>query len=125
MKFILPPPYIWSLYIVSTVLTLSSHFAVVDHLFVNLEWWGVQIGLGLASLYSVLTARQLYTHGRMWPKKALLLVFPLAFLHLLPDVPIPYGVGLCVVTLLFWCVAYYLSGRLAAVSPYGGPSGYL
>jgi hypothetical protein len=125
MKFQLPVPYIWSLYIVSTVLTLSSQFAVVDHLFVNFEWWGVQIGLGFVSLYAVLTARQLYTHGRTWPKRALLLVFPLSFLHLLPDVPIPYGVGLFVATLFFWWAAYRLSGRLAAVSPYGGPSGYL
>lgn len=125
MRIKLPVPYVWSIYIVSTGLALLLNFAVLEDLLMDLEWWGVQIAIGLLSLYSYLTARQLYTHGRMWPKKALLFVFPLSFLHLFLDVPTPYAVGLCVFNLLFWWVAYRLSGRLAAASPYGGPSGYL
>lgn len=118
-------PFWLSVYFISTAMTLSSQFAVIEHLFMDLPWWGIQIGIFVSSLYSLLTLRQLYTHGRTWPKRALLLVFPLSFLHLLPDVPIPYAIGLCAFTLLLWWVAYRLSGRLAAASPYGGPSGYL
>jgi len=125
MNLRLTVPYVWSIYIISTALSLSLQFAGIEHLLMNLEWWGVQIGLCLASLYSYLSARQLYTHGRTWPQKAFLIFFPLSFVHLLFNGPISIDVGLCAVNLLFWWVAYRLSGRLAKLSPYGGPSGYL
>ena len=117
--------YQLSLYFISSVITLTFFLAVVDNLWLSLEWWGMQIGIFALSLYSFLTLRQLYTHGRTWPRRALLFAFPLSFSHVLLDVPIPYAVGLCAFNLLFWYVAFRLSNRLVKLSPYGGPSGDL
>lgn len=125
MKFQLPVPYIWSFYIVTVGLSLTLNLAGAQEVIGQLEWHWMMTGLLFISTYALLTARQLYTHGRLWPKKALLFTFPLSFVHLIFNGPISINLGLCAVNLFFWWVAYRLSGRLAEVSPYGGPSGYL
>lgn len=125
MKFEISTPYVWSFYMVTTGLSLTLNFAGTQEMTGLLEWNWVMTGLLLISVYSLLTARQLYTHGRLWPKKALLFTFPLSFVHLLFDAPLWLNATICMVNLFFWWAAYRLSGRLAKLSPYGGPSGYL
>lgn len=125
MKFKIPVPYVWSLYIVFTDLALTLNLAGAQTIIGELAWDRMLSCLLLISFYAVLTARQLYTHGRIWPQKALFFSLPLSFIHLLFDGPFSINLGLFLVNMLFWWVAYCLSGRLAAVSPYGGPSGYL
>jgi hypothetical protein len=117
--------YRLSIYFVSNVIVLTSCFAITGYFLFELEWWETQVGLLLISLYSFITVRQLYTHGRIWPRKVLLLIFPFPFLFFFTNTPHLYAVGLFIVQLFFWCVSYWLSGRLAKLSPYGGPSGYL
>lgn len=125
MKLEISTPYVWSLYMVGTGITLILNFLALESMFSPLDWHWMMTTSILISLYALLTARQLYTHGRTWPQKALLVFFPLSFVHLLFNGPISINLALCAVNLFFWWVAYRLSGRLAKLSPYGGPSGYL
>ena len=125
MNLNISAPYVWSLYIVFAGLVLTLNLAGVQIIIGQLEWDWMLTCLILISLYAVLTARQLYTHGRIWPQKALFFSFPFSFVHLLFDAPMWLNAAVCIVNLFVWWAAYRLSGRLAAVSPYGGPSGYL
>ena len=125
MKLTLSMPYVWSIYIVGTGLTLILNFLAFEALVYQLDWdWMMAISLAI-STYALLTARQLYTHARLWPKKALLLTFPFSFAHLFFDAPFFLNLVICLVNLFFWWGAYYLSGRLVRLSPYGRQSGYL
>lgn len=125
MKFQLPVPYVWSFYIVSTMLAVTLNFIAIKALIGHLPYEWFMGGMLMCGLYCVLSARQCYTYGRTWPQKAVLLLFPISFFHFWLNGPITWILGVVVVNLFLWWVAYCLSGRLAAVSPYGGPSGYL
>ncbi len=126
MKVRLSTPYIWALYIVSTSLFLGLQLAGFNFLYLYFEWWGMQIGMLIVSVYAVMTARQLYTHGRLWPRKVLPYLCPLSFVHFaVVDGPFWISSVIFAFNFLFWWVSYRLAGPLAKASPYRGFNGYL
>ena len=125
MKLEISTPYIWSFYIVCTVIALTFNLAAIKAFLGQLPFLLFMGGMIFCSLYAVLTARQLYTYGRIWPQKIIWFLFPVSFLHFYHSAPLSWIFGIFGVNLFFWWVAYRLSGRLAKLSPYGGPSGYL
>jgi hypothetical protein len=125
MKVRLPTRYIWGFYIVSTTVFLGLQLAGLDFLFLHFEWWEMQIGALIVSVYAVLTARQLYTHRRLWPQKVLPYLCPLSFVHFAADGPFWINAVIFAFNFLFWWVSYRLAGPLAKASPYSGFNGYL
>lgn len=125
MKIAVSMPYVWSFYIVCNVMALSCSIAAIQAFAGPLPYSLFMGGMIFCSLYAVLSARQLYTHGRIWPQRIIWFLFPVSFLHFYHSAPLLWILGIFGTNLFLWWVAYRLSGRLAAASPYGGPSGYL